>query len=267
MNNGIVGFVLCERRETFALVNIDRPAKHNALNLATIQELMRVFSGLRNEPEVRVVILTGSGEQAFSAGADIEEISDLTPEVATERARAGQALTTLIEDLGKPVIGAINGLAYGGGCELALVCTWRIATTNATFAQPEIKLGLMPAWGGLTRLSRLIGKSRALELILTGEPITAEEALRIGLVNRLVRDRGELMAVCEDLAREVSYNSPLAVKYALEAVNHGFEMTRDEGLRLESALFGLCFATEDVKEGVQAFREKRQPNFERRRNK
>jgi enoyl-CoA hydratase len=265
-------FVRCERYDGFALVIIDRQARENALNQAAIQQLVRTFTELRNDPQVRAVILTGAGEQAFSVGADLEEHSDLadlaglaslahlTPEQAAAYGRAGGELADLMEGLGKPVIGAINGLASGGGCELALVCAWRIASASAAFALPDLQHGLIPGWGGSSRLSRVIGKSRALAMILTGEPIGAEEALRIGLVDRVVAD-GELMTVCEELARRIARNAPLAVKYALEAVDHGSEVTLSEGLRLESALFGLCFATGDFREGIRAFLEKREPVF------
>jgi enoyl-CoA hydratase/carnithine racemase len=253
-------FVRCERHDKFALAIIDRQARDNALNQAAIEQLSRTFAELRNDPAVRAVILTGAGEQAFSIGADLEEFSHLTPEQAAAYGRAGGELAVLIEGLGKPVIGAINGLASGGGCELALVCAWRIASASAAFALPDVGRGLIPGWGGSSRLSRVIGKSRALAMILTGEPIAAEEALRIGLVDRVVAD-GELMTVCEELARRIARNAPLAVKYALEAVNHGSEVALAEGVRLESALFGLCFASGDFREGVKAFLEKREPVF------
>jgi enoyl-CoA hydratase len=266
-------FIRCERYDNFALVIIDRQAQDNGLNQAVIRQLVRTFAELQDDAEVRAVILTGAGEQAFSAGADLEEISHLTPEQAAVYARAGGELAALIEGLGKPVIAAVNGLASGGGCELALLCAWRIASASATFALPDLKHGrdlkhgpdlkhgLIPGWGGGSRLSRLIGKSRALEMILTGEPVGAEESLRIGLVDRVVADGGELMAICEELARRIGRNAPLAVKYALAAVNRGSEVALSEGLRLESALFALCFATGDFREGVKAFLEKREPVF------
>jgi enoyl-CoA hydratase len=256
-------FVRCELYDGYALVIIDRQAQENALSQAAVQQLLRIFTELRNDPQVRAVILTGAGGQAFSVGADLEELSGLahlTPEQAAAYGRAGGELAALMEGLGKPVIGAINGLASGSGCELALVCAWRIASATAAFALPDLRHGLIPGWGGSSRLSRVIGKSRALAMILTGEPIEAEEALRIGLVDRVVAD-GELMTVCEELARRIARNAPLAVKYALEAVDHGSEVTFSEGLRLETALFGLCFATGDFREGVRAFLEKREPIF------
>lgn len=254
--------VLCARDESLALVTINRADRLNTLDLATIQELTRIFSELRRDPAVRSVILTGSGAEAFSAGAELTELAGLTAEEARGYAQAGQTLTALVEDLGKPVIAAIGGLASGGGCELAMACTWRIATAAAKFALPEAKLGLMPGFGGSTRLPRLIGKAAALEMILTGEPIAAEDAARLGLIDRVVGDRDQLAAASQELARQIGRNAPLAVKYALEAVNHGSEKKMVEGLRLESALFSLCFATKDVREGIAAFLEKRHPNFE-----
>ncbi|MCI0524614.1 MAG: enoyl-CoA hydratase-related protein [Acidobacteria bacterium] len=250
--------ILCELRDPFAVVAINREARNNAFDFVTLRELARVFSELRSNTSVRAVILTGAGDQTFSEGADVEEMSALTAEQAKDFALAEQNLASMIEDLGKPVIAAINGAAYGVGCELASACTWRIAVATAKFGFPEISRGF---FGGASRLRCIIGGSRALEMILTGELIDAEEALRIGLVNRLARDRKELMAVCEDLAIRISRNAPLAVKYALEAVNRGARLPLDDGWRLESALFGLCLATEDAREGTRAFLEKRQPVF------
>lgn len=243
--------------DLIATVTITRPAQQNALDAATLSSLLDVFTEIKNTADVRVVILMGAGDEAFSAGAE----SALIAEQAKESARVGQTLLNLLEDLGKPVIAAINGLAYGGGCELALACTWRIAVVHAQFAQPEAKLGLLPGFGGITRLPRMIGKACALEMILTGEPIAAEEALRIGLISRVAKDRSELLTICHELATQISRHAPLAIKYALEAVNHGAALPLAEGLRLESALFGLCLATEDVREGTQAFLAKRAPVF------
>ncbi|HKX26295.1 MAG TPA: enoyl-CoA hydratase/isomerase family protein [Blastocatellia bacterium] len=256
--------VRCERDGAAARVVIDREARHNMLDLATIGSLTRIFSELKDDPEIRVVILTGAGDRFFSEGADLEELSGLAPEAVASYVEAGQARAGLIEDLGKPVIGAINGPAAGSGCELALACTWRIAVQQARLEQPEARLGLMPAWGAIRRLSRTIGKARTMELILTGEPLGADDALALGLFNRVVAGRAELDAACDELAGRLALNAPLAVRYALEALNHGIEMPLSEGLRLESALFGLCFATEDVKEGTRAFLEKRPPIFKGR---
>ncbi len=254
-------FIRCERYDGFALVKIDRQIRANALNLASVRQLIHTFAELRNEPDVRAAILTGAGEEAFSVGADVEELSRLTSEEAAFFVRSGGELATLIEGLGKPVIAAVNGVASGGGCELALACAWRIATVEAKFALPELRRGSIPGWGGSSRLSRVIGKSRALEMILTGDNVGAEAALRIGLADRVVADPGELMSVCVELARRISRNAPVAVKYALEAVNRGSDLALSEGLRLESELFGLCFATDDFREGVKAFLEKREPDF------
>ncbi len=262
--NDSTGMILCGRRGSFAVVTINREAEENALDLAALRELTQGFSELKSDDGVRAVILTGAGDQSFSTGAEVEAMSALAPDQANEFARAWQALAILIEDLGKPVIAAVNGSAYGGGCDLALACTFRVAAANAKFGYPEVSLGVSPGFGVTTGLPRLIGKARALEMILIGEAIDAEEALRIGLINRVAQDRNELTAVCEELAMKIGRNAPLAIKYALEAVNHGSEVSLDEGLRLESALFGLCFATEDVREGSRAFLEKRQPVFKGR---
>ncbi|MGH9850089.1 MAG: enoyl-CoA hydratase/isomerase family protein [Blastocatellia bacterium] len=250
--------ILCELCDPFAVVTINRESRSNALDIAMLRELTQAFSELRSSISVRAVILTGAGDQAFSEGADVEEMSVLTAEQSRDFARAEQNLASMIEDLGKPVIAAINGSAYGAGCELASACTWRIAVATAKFGFPESSRGF---FGGASRLRRIIGGSRALEMILTGELIDAEEALRIGLVNRVAQDRKELMAVCEELAIRISRNAPLAVKYAIEAVNCGAGLSLDDGLRLESALFGLCLATEDAREGTLAFLEKWQPVF------
>lgn len=239
-------------------VTITRPAQQNALDTATLSALQEVFTAIKIDDAVRVVILTGAGNEAFSAGS---AVTTLPPEQISEHARLGQTLTGLIEDLGKPVIAAINGLAYGSGCELALACTWRIAVAQAQFAWPEVRRGLLPGFGGATHLPRLIGKARALEILLTGAPIEADEALRIGLINRVAKDQSELLTICHDLATQISRNAPLAIKYALEAVNHGHALPLPEGLQLESALFARCFATEDAREGTQAFLEKRTPVF------
>jgi enoyl-CoA hydratase/carnithine racemase len=254
-------FVRCERETRYALVAIDRRERENALNQVLIEQLLRVFAELRDDPDVRAVILTGAGDGPFSVGADHAELAGYSPEQAALYARSAGELAALIEGLGKPVIAAINGLASGGGCELALLCTWRIASAGAQFAIPDVRCGLIPGWGGCTRLPRVIGKSRAIEMILTGDPIGAEEAFRIGLVDRVVRDGEELIRSCVEIARRVGRNAPLAVKYALEAVNRGAEGSLNEGLQLESALFGLCFATGDFREGVRAFLEKREPEF------
>jgi len=249
-----------EKRDGIAYVTIHRPEKLNALNATVIGELEDCFRAISEDAEIRVVILTGTGEKAFVAGADIGELGALTPLDGREFARRGQRLLNRIEDLGKPVIAAVNGYALGGGCELALACSLRVAAENARFGQPEVKLGIIPGYGGTQRLARLIGKGRAVELITVGDHITAQEAYRLGLVNQVV-PLADLIPTCEAIARKILANAPLAVKFALEAVNHGLDMTLEEGLFLEANLFGLCCTTADMKEGTQAFLEKRPAQF------
>src|SRR6476619_5997934 len=249
-----------EKKNAIAYVTIDRPKVLNALNMATMQELWQVFSDLKDDKQVRVVILTGSGEKAFVAGADINELAKNDPVVAKAYTHKGQATLDLIENLGKPVIGCINGFALGGGCEIAMACTMRIASENAKLGQPEVKLGLIAGYGGTQRLPRLVGKGCAMQMVLAGEMITAQEAHRIGLVNEVLPS-AELIPRAEAIAAKVIANAPLAVQYAMEAVNKGMEMTLSEGLYLEAVLFGLCCATEDKKEGTTAFLEKRAPQF------
>jgi len=252
--------LLYDRRDAIGYVKINRPEKLNALNHQVREELRDCFDALRKDEAVRAVILTGSGEKAFVAGGDINELAVHTAADGRESAQFGQAVFNLIENLGKPVIAAINGFALGGGCELAMACTLRIAAETARLGQPEVKLGLIPGFAGSQRLPRLVGKGRALELILTGEPITAAEALRIGLVNQVV-PAAELLGAAEKLAHKILANAPLAVRYALEAVNHGMEMTAAEGQFLEATLFALCCTTADMKEGTRAFLEKRPAKF------
>jgi len=252
--------LLCEKRNAIAYVTIHRPEKLNALNRKVMEELFDCFQALQRDDDVRVVILSGSGEKAFVAGADIGELALQTPIEGKETSQFGQRVLDSIENLGKPVIAAINGFALGGGCELAMACTLRIAAETARLGQPEVKLGLIPGYAGSQRLPRLVGKGRALELILTGEPISAPEAHRMGLVNQVV-PAAELLAVAEKLAQKIIANAPLAIKFALEAVNHGMEMTAAEGQFLEATLFGLCCTTADMKEGTRAFLEKRPAKF------
>ena len=252
--------LLHEKRGGIAYVTVNRPEKLNALNAKVIGELEDSFRALSIDADVRVVILTGAGDKAFVAGADIGELASLSALDGREFARRGQQVFDLIENLGKPVIAAVNGYALGGGCELAMACSLRVASENARFGQPEVKLGLIPGYGGTQRLARLIGKGRALELTTMGDPITAQEAYRLGLVNQVVPPQ-DLMPTCEATARKIIANAPLAVKFALEAVNHGLDMTLEEGLFLEANLFGLCCATDDMKEGTRAFLEKRPPKF------
>ena len=243
-----------------ALIMIDRPEKLNALNLATIEELFLAFEDAQGDDSVRVVILTGGGGKAFVAGADIAELAALGPESAKIVAERGQSLTLLIENLGKPVIAAVNGFALGGGCEIAMACTVRLASDRAKFGQPEVKLGVIPGFGGTQRLARLIGRGRALQMLLTGEMISSSEAYRIGLVNEITTD-DELLSSAEELADKMKRNAPLALKYCMEATNVGVEMALEEALFLEATLFGLCFATDDMQEGTTAFLDKRQPDF------
>ncbi|OHB76433.1 MAG: hypothetical protein A2Z34_05950 [Planctomycetes bacterium RBG_16_59_8] len=252
--------VLSSSSDGIATVTVNRPDKMNALNAETIRELTAAFASFRDDPSIRVVILTGSGEKAFVAGADIGELARHNAEEARENSRKGQALLDLIENLGKPVIAAINGFALGGGCELAMAATFRIASENAKLGQPEVNLGIMPGYAGTLRLPRLVGKGRAAELILTGDLIDAAEAYRIGLVNKVVPS-GALMESAMGIARKIAAKAPLAVKYALEAVNRGADVPMREGETIESALFGVCFATEDKAEGTKAFLEKRKPQF------
>ncbi|MGH9432105.1 MAG: enoyl-CoA hydratase/isomerase family protein [Terriglobia bacterium] len=252
--------LLYEKRDGIAYVTINRPEKLNALNQKVMEELKVCFESIQADAGMRAVILRGAGEKAFVAGADVGELAVQIPEGGKEKSAFGQRVLDLIENLGKPVIAAVNGYALGGGCELAMACTLRIAAENARFGQPEVKLGIMPGYAGTQRLSRLVGKGRAMELILSGEPVQAQEAYRIGLVNQ-VTPANQLIAAAETLARKIMANAPLAVKYSMEAVNHGMEMTQKEGEFLESTLFGLCCATADMKEGTHAFLEKRPPQF------
>lgn len=240
---------------------INRPDKLNALNAETISELYSAFLSFREDAEVRAVILTGSGEKAFVAGADISELDGLDQTSGKDYALEGQELTKLIENYRKPVIAAINGFALGGGTEIALSCHVRIAAENARMGQPEVKLGLIPGFGGTQRLTRLIGKGKAMELVLSGRMIDAQEALSIGLVNRVVPS-ADLVAVCEALAQEMMDNAPLALEYSIKAINEGLDRTLPEGLLLEAELFGDACSTEDSKEGTTAFLGKRKPSFQ-----
>jgi len=255
--------VLYEKKGAIAYVTVNRPKVLNALNTPTWKDLRTAFEDARDDTSVRGVILTGAGNKAFIAGADISELAHVAAFEAEQSSRFGQEVLDLIENLGKPVIAAVNGFALGGGCETAMACTIRIAAENAKFGQPEVKLGVIPGGGGTQRLPRLIGKGRALQLILSGEIITAQEAYRIGLVNEVV-PAAELITRAEAILKQVFANAPLAVKYSLEAVNKGLETTQSEGLSLEASLFGLCAGTEDKKEGTQAFLQKRAAQFQGR---
>jgi enoyl-CoA hydratase/carnithine racemase len=252
--------LLLERADGVAIVSINRPAVLNALNGETLAELDEVMHQLADEPGVRAIVLTGSGEKAFAAGADIKELATLAPDEAKEHARMGQVVFDGIEHLGKPVIAAVNGFALGGGCELAMACTLRLASESAKFGQPEVKLGLTPGFAGTQRLARLVGKGRALELLLGGGMIDAAEAWRIGLVNRVV-PAAALLDEARALARQFAASAPVAMRYTMEAVQHGLETSFAEGCFVEATLFGLVFATEDMREGTAAFLEKRKANF------
>jgi enoyl-CoA hydratase len=243
-----------------ATVTVNRPKVLNALNAATLTELGEAFRALQADASVRVVILTGAGEKAFVAGADINELATLTPDAGKAHAGLGQGVFDVIEQLGKPVIAAINGFALGGGCELAMACTVRLAANTAKFGQPEVKLGLTPGFAGTQRLPRLVGKGRALELVLGGGLIDAAEAFRIGLANRVV-PAASLLDEARALAQAWAANAPVAMRYAMEAVTHGLETSFAEGCFVEASLFGLTFATEDMREGTRAFLEKRKPEF------
>ncbi len=252
-----------ELRDGLAFVTINRPEKLNALNARLLEELDALCAQLRDDPTVRGVLITGAGEKAFVAGADIAELARQTPLEGERMARRGQAVFDRIEGLGKPVVAAINGFALGGGCELALACHVRVASEHAKLGTPEVKLGVMCGYAGTQRLSRLVGKGRALEILLTGEPVTADEALRIGLVNRVV-PKDKLLEEAEGLLRRMCANAPLALRATLQAVQRGLELPFDDGEQLEAALFGLLCSTEDMREGTQAFLEKRPARFQGR---
>jgi enoyl-CoA hydratase len=252
--------LLIARDEATAIVTINRPKVLNALNTQTLDELRRAILELKQDEGVRVVILTGAGEKSFVAGADINELAVQTPTGGREHALAGQHVFDLIENMGKPVIAAINGYALGGGCELAMACTLRLAADTAKLGQPEIALGLIPGYAGTQRLSRLVGKGKAMEMILTGAPIAAEEAQRIGLVNRVV-PAAELMAQARALGAQLAKNAPIAMRYIINAVNKGVEMPFAEACQYEATLFGLVASTDDMKEGTAAFLAKRKPEF------
>jgi enoyl-CoA hydratase/carnithine racemase len=251
--------VLYEKKNGIAYVTANRTKVLNALNTPAWKDLRTAFEDARDDVTIRGVILTGAGNKAFIAGADIGELAQVTAFEAEQSSRFGQDVFDLIENLGKPVIAAVNGFALGAGCETAMACTIRIAVDSAKFGQPEVKLGLVPGGGGTQRLPRLVGKGRALQLILSGETISAQEAYRIGLVNEIVPSAG-LIQRAEVILKQIAANAPIAVKFALEATNKGTEASQSEGLLLEASYFGLCAATEDKKEGTSAFLEKRAPN-------
>ena len=249
-----------ERDGRIAVVTVNRPEKLNALNRATLQELDQAFAQVSSEAEIGGAILTGAGDRAFIAGADIAELAGMDPVRARDHALRGQALCSSIEELGKPVVAAVNGYALGGGCELAMACTLRVASEKARFGQPEVKLGVIPGFGGTQPLGRVIGRGKAMELRLTGELIDAVEAMRLGLVNRMSAP-GQVLQEAKALLAVILSQGPLAVRYAMEAAHHGLEMPLEDGLFLEANLFGVTFGTEDMKEGTGAFLEKRSPTF------
>jgi len=252
--------LLLDRDGAIVVMTINRPKVLNALNSQTIDELRRAMLECRGDDQVRAIVLTGSGEKAFVAGADINELAVQTPTSGREHALAGQHVLDVIENLGKPVIAAINGFALGGGCELAMACTLRLASDSAKLGQPEVSLGLIPGYAGTQRLSRLVGKSKAMEMCLTGLPISAEEALRIGLVNRVV-PAADLMAEARKLAEHFARSAPIALRYIINAINKGLEMPFGAACQYEATLFGLVAATEDMREGTKAFLEKRKAEF------
>ena len=255
--------VLYEKKDGIAYVTLNRPKVLNALNQRTWQDLRAAFEDARDDATVRGVILTGAGDKAFIAGADISEIAHLTAVDAERSSRYGQDILTLVENLGKPVIAAVNGFALGGGCETAMACTIRVASEHARFGQPEVTLGIIPGGGGTQRLPRLVGKGRALQIILSGAMMTAQEAYRIGLVNEVV-PATDLIPRAEAILKQIFANAPVAIRFSLEAVNRGLETSQAEGMALEASLFGLCAGTEDKDEGTQAFLQKRAAKFKGR---
>jgi len=252
--------LLIAKADNIARITLNRPDVLNALNRQMIAELAAAMEELRADDTIGGIILTGSGDQAFVAGSDLEELSRLSAVEAKAMAREGQSLMDLVEHLGKPVVAALNGYAIGGGCELALACTMRVAAEHARLAQPEVRLGMIPGFGGTQRLPRLIGKSRALQMILSGDMTDAQEACRIGLVDEIA-PKGKLIDRAEAALLTIASNSPLAVRLALEAVNAGLEMTKEQGLQLEAALFSLAIGSDDAKEGVAAHLARRKPRF------
>jgi enoyl-CoA hydratase len=252
--------LILERDGASAIITVNRPKVLNALNSATMDELRRTMLALKRDDGVRAIVLTGAGDKAFIAGADINELAVQSPATGREHALRGQHVLDLVENLGKPVIAAINGFALGGGCELAMACTLRIASESARLGQPEINLGLIPGYAGTQRLARLVGRGRALELLLTGDHITAQEAHRLGLVNRVV-PAGDLIKEARLLAAALASKAPLAVRYIIDAVNKGLQMAQAEAQTYEATLFGLVASTEDMREGTRAFLEKRKAEF------
>ncbi len=253
--------ILCEKKEGIATITVNRPKVLNALNVATMDELRRAVLDVWHDDSVGVLIITGSGEKAFVAGADIKEFQQLSPDAARRFALSGQHVFRLIEKMGKPSIAAVNGFALGGGCELAMACTIRVASENAKLGQPELNLGLIPGYGGTQRLARIVGKGLAMELILSGRFVDAREALSVRLVNKVV-PVDKLLSTCQEMAKVFLSKSAPVVRYAMGAIDEGLQVSLDDGCDVEANFFGLCFATEDMKEGVSAFLEKREPKFQ-----
>jgi enoyl-CoA hydratase len=252
--------LLFAREGAVALLTLNRPQSLNALNTALLHELRHAIQEIRDDSALRVLVITGTGTRAFAAGADLKELTALAPIAMQAYAQAGQRLFDEIEQLGRPVVAAINGFALGGGCELALACTLRVAADTARFGQPEVNLGLMPGFAGTQRLTRLVGKGRALDLLLTGRQIDAAEALRIGLVERVVPS-ADVMTEARTIAEALAAKPPLAVRAILEAVHRGDRTTFEAGQALEASLFGLVASTKDMREGTAAFLDKRTPVF------
>src|SRR5690242_6754843 len=252
--------LLIDRDGAVAVLTVNRPRVLNALNTQTVDELRRAMLECAHDDGVRAIVLTGAGEKAFVAGADINELAVQTPTSGREHALAGQHVFDLIENMGKPVIAAINGFALGGGCELAMACTLRLAADTARLGQPEISLGLIPGYAGTQRLPRLVGKGRAMEMILTGAPVSADEAYRIGLVNRVV-PAADLIGEAKKLAAQLASSAPIAMRYIINAVNRGVEMPFADACQYEATLFGLVASTDDMREGTKAFLEKRKASF------
>ncbi len=256
-----MALVEIEVADRILTATVNRPEKMNALNAQVLEELDAAAVRARSDDSVGAMIVTGAGPKAFIAGADIAELATMTPVSGRAHALRGQAVLSRLEGLGKPVIAAINGFALGGGCELALACTLRVASENAKLGQPEVKLGILPGYGGSQRLARIVGEGRAMEICLTGEPITAAEAHRIGLVNRVV-PAGEALAAARELAAKILGNAPLAVAFTMDAIHNGLDLPLEDGLELEATLFGVCASTDDMREGMNAFLEKRPARFE-----
>ncbi|HAA90178.1 MAG: 3-hydroxybutyryl-CoA dehydratase [Thermoanaerobacterales bacterium 50_218] len=253
--------ILLDKEENLAVITINRPQVLNALNAELLHELEDAIENLATDSRVRVLILTGAGDKAFVAGADIAYMQNMTVSEGKEFGLLGQRVFKMIEDFPKPTIAAVNGYALGGGCELAMVCDIRVASDNAKFGQPEVSLGIIPGFGGTQRLVRLVGPGKAKELIYTGEIIDAQTAFQIGLVNHVVK-QDELLSFAKELAKRIVGNAPLALRYAKEAINNGMEMDLERGLMLEANLFGVCFSSLDQKEGMKAFLERRKPSFQ-----